>query len=343
MWPGQQPPGGEQNPQQPNPYQQPGYQQPNPYQQPGFQQGGYAQPNPYQQPTTQWDGQQPGMPGAPQSPKSGGRKTAAVAIVAATAVVITAVVTGVVVLGKDDEKTDGAKDGGKPAASASTSASPSEEASADPGENPRGSTDEKPQISGWKTVVNPKYGTAFDVPPEWSVDDPGVITGIEDEKADDGSPLVGMSAPAFYKKTWCTDDSDKDGYEESSSLASTGTKGGQGSKSTKEAAEIAANNWAFAAYAQNQRKGLIKNLTGEPYTSKSGLEGYSGKSVVEGIQKKRKCDYNGQAWSFAFKNKDGDFAIWVLHSAMGVKEAISEETAKKIMSTVRLTGADPAS
>lgn len=54
MWPGQQPPGGEQNPQDQNPYQQPGYQQPNPYQQPGYQETGYPQPNPY--------GQQPGQP-----------------------------------------------------------------------------------------------------------------------------------------------------------------------------------------------------------------------------------------------------------------------------------------
>ncbi|MFU0437100.1 hypothetical protein ACLZH7_01370 [Streptomyces sp. BG2AG] len=58
MWPGQQPPGGEQNPQDPNqnPYQQPGYQQPNPYQQPGYPQQG-------QQP-----GQQPGQSGAPGYP-----------------------------------------------------------------------------------------------------------------------------------------------------------------------------------------------------------------------------------------------------------------------------------
>ncbi|MFJ4923113.1 hypothetical protein [Streptomyces sp. NPDC088725] len=81
MWPGQQPPGGEQNPQDQNPnqnpYQQPGYGQeglpqqgygqgghqqqsppPNPYQQPGYEQPAYEQPG-YQQPGYQ---QQPGYP-----------------------------------------------------------------------------------------------------------------------------------------------------------------------------------------------------------------------------------------------------------------------------------------
>jgi hypothetical protein len=73
MWPGQQPPGGEQNPQDqnPNPYQQPGYgqpgQQPNPHQhQPGYpgQQPGYQdQPANPQQP--QYPQQQPGYPQNP--------------------------------------------------------------------------------------------------------------------------------------------------------------------------------------------------------------------------------------------------------------------------------------
>src|SRR5690242_1056872 len=111
MWPGQQPPGGEQNPQDQNqnPYQQPGYQQPNPYQQPGYQQqgqqpnqqpgqqpgygypqqggqGGYGQPNPYQQPTVP----QYAVPGPPGDPQPGNdkKKTTVIAIVAATAVVV---------------------------------------------------------------------------------------------------------------------------------------------------------------------------------------------------------------------------------------------------------------
>ncbi|NED69921.1 hypothetical protein G3I15_54285, partial [Streptomyces sp. SID10244] len=92
MWPGQQPPGGEQNPQDNNPYQQPGYQQPNPYQQPGYQ-----QPNPYAQQQPQWNA--PTVPGGPNAPKGGdGNRTKLVAIVAATAVVIAAGVTGFLVL-----------------------------------------------------------------------------------------------------------------------------------------------------------------------------------------------------------------------------------------------------
>ena len=55
--------------------------------------------------------------------------------------------------------------------------------------------------------------------------------------------LVAMSAPAFYKDDWCKE----------SSRAGVGTKGAQGSKNTKEAAEIAAENFAIAGYDQKQK------------------------------------------------------------------------------------------
>jgi hypothetical protein len=355
MWQGQQPPGGEQNPQNQNPYQQPGYQQPNPYQQPAPGQapgpGGYAQPNPYQQPPAvpQWNPQQ--QPGPPQQGGGGGKgdkKTRMVAIVAATAVVVTAVVTGVVVMNKknSDDSTDTTASGDSKKSSTSASVSPSTSASdtasdapsdeASAGANPRGTTDLKPLIAGWKVVSNPKYGTAFDVPPEWDVSSPGYTIGFEDEKKGDGSPLVAMSAPASYKDEWCKDDSDKDGHEETTSLGLTGTKGANGATDTKNAAMLAANNWAYAAFAQNQTQGMLKNGTPVAFTSSSGLAGYEGKSTISGITKKRKCDSNGAAWSFAFKNLNDDFSVWILTSATGVTGEISDATAKKIMSTVRL-------
>ncbi|WP_329446858.1 DUF2076 domain-containing protein [Streptomyces sp. NBC_01426] len=339
MWPGQQqPPGGENNPQdaQQNPYQQqPGT--PNPYQQQSPQQGfgeqqpgyGYPQPGYQTPPPVQPWGQQP-----PQAPQGGGTRfsTKTVAIVAAAAVVVTAAVTGTFVLTRD-KKSDQADD--KPAV-ASSSPAASSAAPAAPTGNPRAGGDLKPVIPGWKVVVNPKHGTAFDVPPDWEVLSSGMSIGFEDEAKGDGSPIVMMSAPAYLKQDWCKVDSDKNGSEETTSLGGTGTKGGQGAKDTAEAARNEAGNWVFAGYGQKGPKGTTKVTEPKEYTTSSGLKGHMATASVTGLPKENKCSSDGKSIAFSFKNAKNDFATWVLYSAAGVPGEVSQETYEKILSSVRL-------
>ncbi|MGW0836182.1 hypothetical protein [Streptomyces prunicolor] len=333
MWPGQQPPGGEQNPQN-NPYQQPGYQQPNPYQQPGYQ-----QPNPYgQQP--QWG--PPGSAGGPQPPQGGGggNRTKLVAIIAATAVVVAAGVTGYLVLGGDkDDKADGGKDTSSQSPSASTDPSASSSGSDD---NPRGNETEKPTIAGWKVVVNQKYGTAFDVPATWEVGKPGTFTFFEDEVKGDGSPYIGFSAPAYLKQNYCESDDNKDGTKETSSLATSGTKGEDGAKDTASTARGDAAAFAFGGYTdqKDSSKKYLKIGTAKSYTTKSGVAGSVATSYTSGVPKSGKCSSDGKATTFAFKNSAGDFVSWTLYGAKGVSEEIPDATIQQILSTVRLHG-DP--
>ncbi|WP_175411785.1 hypothetical protein [Streptomyces sp. TRM64462] len=358
MWPGQQPPGGEQNPQDPNtpnPYQQPGY-QPNPYQQqpgqpgqppqPGQQQGygypqqqpGYGQPNPYQQPTAPQyavPGQPPG-PAVPP-PSSGDRRTTMiVAIAASVAVLAAAGVTGYLVLG-DDEKEPVAQSSPSPSQAASAPASPSTDATPSPAENPRGGSGAaQPTIAGWKVVYNPKYGTLFDIPADWEVLGSGMLTGFEDEKAGDGTPVVSMTAPGRYKSEWCTFDDDKDGTADKWSLATAGTKGGQGAKDTAEAAYNEAGNWVWAAYAQTEPKGTVKITKAVPYTTKSGLSGHLATATALNTKHENKCDTDGKSFAFSFKNAKGDFSSWVLYANTGIKDELPDEKIKQILSTVRL-------
>ncbi|MEV0739068.1 hypothetical protein AB0I51_24725 [Streptomyces sp. NPDC050549] len=333
MWPGQQPPGGEQNPQQ-NPYQQPGYQQPNPY-----QQSGYQQPNPYaQQP--QWGATGPA--GGPQPPQGGGggNRTKLVAIVAATAVVVAAGVTGFLVLGGNkDDKADGGKDRSSQSPSASADPSSSSSGSDD---NPRGTETEQPTIAGWKVVVNQKYGTAFDVPADWEVGKPGTFTFFEDEQKGDGSPYIGFSAPAYLKQNWCESDDNKDGTKETSSLASSGTKGEDGAKDTASTARGDAAAFAFGGYTdqKDSSKKYLKIGAPKPYTTKSGVTGSVATSYTTGVPKSGKCSSDGKATTFAFKNSADDFVSWTLYGAKGVSEEIPDATVQKILSTVRLHG-DP--
>ncbi|MEV0041652.1 hypothetical protein [Streptomyces sp. NPDC050804] len=366
MWPGQQPPGGEQNPQdqQPNPYQQPGYQQPNPYQQPGYQQPnpyqqpgqqqpgqppqgypqqGYQQPDPYQQPTTPQyvvSGQQgqPGPPGPP-GPSPDRRSTTVIAVVAAAVVVVAAAGTAFFVMNKDDGTADKAGDDPKASASASGPAEPSADA---PSDNPRAGEESKPQIEGWKVVTNPKHGTRFDVPADWEVAGTGVISGFEDHKKNDGMPVISFSAPAFYKSKWCSQDTDKDGKPEDSGLGGTGTKGGAGAKDTATAAKNEAGSWAWAAYAQQEPEDKVKEKVkvtdAQPYTTTSGLKGHYATAATSGVTKTNKCDTDGKSIAFTFTNAKGDYATWVLYANKGVPDEIPDATIKQIMSTVRLTG-----
>ncbi|MFF0064624.1 hypothetical protein ACFYRC_24340 [Streptomyces sp. NPDC005279] len=335
MWPGQQPPGGEQNPQDQNPYQQPGYQQPNPYQQPGYQQPGYQQPNPYQQPTAPQYAVPGQPPGGPQPPQDNKKTTTIVAIVAATAVVAAAVITGVFVLnGKDEGTTD---KGGKEAGASKTpgSANPGQ-VPASPTENPRGSEEAKPTIAGWKVVTNPKHGTQFDVPPAWEVSGSGTSTFFEDEKKKDGSPVVVMSSPAHYKSKWCTFDTDKDGKPEQWGLGTVGTKGGKGATDSATAAYNEAGNWVWAGYAQTEPKGTVKITKAKPYTSKSGLSGSVATATALGVKKDNKCETDGKSIAFSFKNSKGDFTSWVLYANKGVPDEVPDATIAQILSTVRL-------
>lgn len=358
MWPGQQPPGGEQNPQDPNsnPYQQPGYQQPNPYQQPGYQQQpgypqqqpgypqqpGGQQPNPYQQPAAPQyaaPGQPtvglggPGGPGGPD-PSQDKKRTKTVAIIAASAVVVAAAATGFFVLKDDGESTNVADD-----PKASESKEPKTKPS--PEDNPRdGSGGAKPTIAGWKVVTNPNHGTQFDVPADWVVEKPGTFSGFEDVEKGDGSPAISFSAPAFLKSNWCEQDTDQDGTVEDVSLGGTGTKGGQGAKDTATAASNESGSWVWAAYAQEATKAeqqkAIEVKKSKAFTTKSGLKGHYSTAASTGLPKKEKCDSDGKSIAFTFTNAKGDFTTWVVYGAKGVEDEIPDETLMKIMSTVRL-------
>ncbi|MFE6158252.1 hypothetical protein ACFQ7F_04945 [Streptomyces sp. NPDC056486] len=347
MWPGQQPPGGEQNPQDqnPHPYQQPGYQQPNPYQQPGYQ-----QPNPYQQqgpgqpgqPQGQWSAPTAPM-GVPQQPGGSGgggngSRTKLVAVIAATAVVVAAGVTGFLVLGgdKDDE------------ADAKPSESPAEPASKKPdpatggGEDARGTNKgPKPVVKGWQVVVNPKWGTAFDVPADWEVQTDDTLIGFEDaSKGAEAKPLITMSAPAYYKSKWCSSDDDKDGTQDDTALGAVGTKGANGAKSTDEVAVNQVPWWVFGGYTQPDKKSLTVTKKAESFTTKTGVKGSIARAHSTNTPQNGKCASDGKAITFGFKNSEGEYVAWSMYGAKGVKDEIPDATVMKILNTVRLHG-DP--
>ncbi|MEV6397028.1 hypothetical protein AB0M39_19945 [Streptomyces sp. NPDC051907] len=336
MWPGQQPPGGEQNAQdqQANPYRNP---QSQPYGQPA-QAGPYAQQPGQAGPYAQQPGQAPwamptqpsGTPAVPAAPGGKSRKTL-VAVAAAATVVVACAVAGFVVLNGEDDKKDSATD------SESTSASsPANGPSS--AENPRAGGKPDPVVPGWKVVVNPERGIAFDVPPEWGLKAASWVSFVVDEKDPEEKPLVGLKAPAMLKEKWCQSDEDRNGAAEDTALATVGSRGEKGAKNTSEAAVSNASTWVYGAYAQPDKK-KVKAGQATAYTTSSGIAGSVATAESVGVVKKGKCDTDGKATAFAFKNPKGDFVSWTFVGAKGVKDEVPDATIQKILSTVRLVEA----
>ncbi|GAA5003625.1 hypothetical protein [Streptomyces hyderabadensis] len=312
MWPGEQSSTGGPDPRQPNPYRQPGYQQQPPY-------AGQQQPAPWNAPTV--------TAGGPPGRGPGNGRTKLLAIAAAAVVVVAAAVTGTVLLGggEDDEASPG------PGTSSPAAFSPAASAADDP----RGGGDApKPTVEGWTVVANPDHGLAFDVPASWVPQSRDWVTYVAEDDDPEEKPLVAMKAPAVLKEKWCGSDDDRDGSVEHTPLATAGTRGNNGARSTEEIARNDSATWVYGAFAQPDRD---KVSTGPvtSFTTASGIEGSVATSRSSGVAKKGKCDVNGKATTFAFKSADGDFVSWSFFGAAGVTDEVPEATVRKILATVR--------
>ncbi|MEU1404838.1 hypothetical protein ABZ471_21155 [Streptomyces sp. NPDC005728] len=324
MWPGEQPSGGGQNPQQPpvghqsNPYQHPS--RPNPYLQPGsgpFQPNSYEQPHPWQTPL------QPAA-GAPVPPPTGGgrNRTGIVAVIAAAAVVLATGVTGFLVLG--GHKHDGA------APEPTNTSSPSQSSA-----NPRESDARTATIKGWKVVMNPAQGIAFDVPPQWEIQSADWVSYVSKDGDPDDKPLIAIRNVAMLQKKWCSSDDDRDGTLEDTPLAEVGTRGNNGYRSTQEIAGSDPETWIYGAYTQPD-KAKAKTGTVKAFTTTSGLKGSLGIAWSAGVKKSKKCATDGKAWTFAFKNTAGALVSWSFFGAKNVSDEVPDATIRKIAATVRL-------
>ncbi|MBM9509583.1 hypothetical protein [Actinacidiphila acididurans] len=378
MWPDQH--GGQQHPQgappqqpqdqpqqpyaQPNPYAQPGYPQQPPqsaapqYQQPPSPYGTqnpYAQPPGYGYPPQQpagyptpqpWGPPQAGGPDGPRPPRDRRNLTIGIAVTAAVAV-IGAVVVGAVALTGGDKKND-AKDAspspGTPLASTATAAAPTATPSpsdtgaavtAGSGDSPRGvpgALDVKPVIPGWKVVKRTERNVAFDVPPNWTVDDEGTEIGFEDKS---GNPAVAMGAPAFYKRNECTAGS------QSADGAGAGTKGANGAKSVRNAAEVAAESWAYWGFQQNGKGTFSKALDSKAFHNAHGITGWQAMATATNVPHANKCVTDGAAYTVAWidptvLDPSKRLVVWVLYCERGVTDQVPAATIRKIESTIRL-------
>ncbi|QNP73981.1 hypothetical protein IAG44_34000 [Streptomyces roseirectus] len=271
--------------------------QDNPYQQPG-----YHQPNPYRQPEPQ---------PAPQPAKP--RRTRALALTVA-AVVVACAVTGALLLRNSSSNGDD-----DPTTTAAASTSP----------DPR-----QPTVAGWKTVVNPSIGVAFDVPATWAPQKTSWITWVSENDDPQDKPLAAVKAPAYLERQWCTSDDDRDGRTDDTALAMAGTRGEPTAKSAEAAARKDAETWVYGDFTQPDHD-KVTTEAATPFTSASGLTGSVVTARSHGVDKPGKCDYDGKATTFAFRLPGGTLASWTFVGVRDVRDEVPDATVRRIMTTVR--------
>lgn len=112
----------------------------------------------------------------------------------------------------------------------------------------------EPVVPGWNVVRSARRAALYDVPPDWTVDPEGVITGFGSEGGWPlGKPLVAGSGSASTGPDGCGE-----GFSRALSITT------QNDTDVAEAAVIAAENWADAAYRTGRRPPELR--TGEPQT-----------------------------------------------------------------------------
>ncbi|MGK5639734.1 hypothetical protein ACSNOK_15685 [Streptomyces sp. URMC 126] len=231
-------------------------------------------------------------------------------------------------------------DGDNAAAPAPTSPGPTTSAST----GPHVGTAERPVIPGWKVVVNPASGSAFDVPPEWDVKPPGMTYGFTDDRVDAENPanwgrfIVLATGFASLREDWCLPDIDANGRVVGTELAGAGTASAKRAEDTGDAALKGAVAWVYGAYTQPDRKSIVRDRTAKPYTTTSGVKGSIAWARSRNAPRKNACSSDGKAVTFGFRNSAGDLVAWCLYGATGVRDELPDSTIMKTLGTVRLHG-----
>jgi hypothetical protein len=114
------------------------------------------------------------------------------------------------------------------------------ETPAPPATTLRPRTETRPVVAGWKPVVSDDHPFAFDVPPDWTVESPGVIVGFEAP----GGELLSLHGVARFKSNFCP-------HLDVSSRAQAGFTAIRADEVTgmREAGEETLLRWAEAAYS----------------------------------------------------------------------------------------------
>lgn len=286
---------------------------PGPYQ-PGWEPG-WEQP--YQQQAH--PGPPPGWQPPPHKPDRTGLW---VALTALALVVTLGVVVGVILLTRDgDDPIAGPTS--TPAAPTSERPTSERPTSTEPAPTSAGAPALDPVIPGWQVVVSTKRKLAYDVPPGWEVLDEDTIIGFEDAEG----PQVGMSGAAQVGNGFCAE-------SETAYRAGTGLSGYRDTD-LELVAEDAAGKWGrFGYLGPEDEPPSVDVVPAEPATIAGG-DGMRTRATVSEIVESPCVPPSAVVHTAAIPSPAGGSFVLVIISDQGVPDAVTDEQADQIISSLR--------
>lgn len=178
---------------------------------------------------------------------------------------------------------------------------------------------------GWQGVLSPKENVAYDVPKDWTVESPGMLSGFEDESG----PRTIMHGISTYLDEACED-------VRGSSRGKAGFMTA-GDIDPDRGARAAVILWGEAAAELPEQSGEVEPSPSRDVKIAGGEITAKMSSAVVELPKDQDCPAPRlKITAVAFKPAgNGDTALFILHSDVGVKHELSDDVAKKIIASLR--------
>lgn len=187
-----------------------------------------------------------------------------------------------------------------------------------------------PVVPGWQGLRSPKDGVVYDVPKDWTIEDPDVITGYTDPN---GKPTIVMHGVARYKEGGCGQTSPGEMPHSRGSV-------GFVSVDTEEPAEIApeiAERWAEAAGANDT--GNVPNADVSPIEETTVANGAIPATVARATVVPVPTDECTAptllVTTVAFALDDGSTALFLMELDQQVADALDDATVATMIQSLR--------
>ncbi|MGH3520237.1 MAG: hypothetical protein ACRDQ7_23215 [Haloechinothrix sp.] len=300
---------------------------------PGYGTGGYYQAPPYEEAGYQvptYPGHQgaSGYPGGPGQPP--GKRSPAIPIAIGAFALLVLAGVAVILLFSTGRQDDSHAQAGAPLPTSEQAPAPpttsAEPAPSEPAEPESVQDITVPAItSGWQGVLSYKENVAYDVPKDWTVENPGTLVGFEDESG----PRAIMHGVSTYQDGAC--ESVDGSYRSRVGFMTAGDA------DPRRSVPIAAAHWAEAAAELPEDSGKVEPTEAAPVKVAAGkISAWTSSAAVDmpggGDCPAPKMRITAVAFT---PEQGGDTAMFIMYSDVGVPDELPEDIAEKMVASLR--------
>ncbi len=186
-----------------------------------------------------------------------------------------------------------------------------------------------PVVPGWSAVPSREL-VAYDVPPEWKVESPGLLTGFETSGG--AHEVVSMHNAATFKPSACTG-------APTSYRARAGLVSPKGQRAESAAAEIS-RQWATVAGVHKDGSASpIGEMTVSPVKIAGGtLDATMATTTLTVTEPDSACPAPTMTFTAVSFVRDGALVVFMLYADQGVPDALPQDAATKVVGSLRPVG-----